>query len=219
VTAVSALAERLSVTEIPLVTGVRTNLFGLFATVATVMFCGTARYAERRRARADDHVAVGIRRDDEKVRRRRAEQRVTARRRGHVRLTRIGIRNDPVGTPSRVIETVLVWPETIVCATVFCESALPVPAGAVVGDEGERIVAERRIATSVQTGVAPKDGVEQSPPDGVRFCATGEAPLTLIVIDCVAGERYFGRRRVAWPVCGGRVDPNRNGHRGGRNRG
>ena len=56
------------------------------------------------------------------------------------------------------------------------------------------------IATSVQTGVAPKDGVEQSPPDGVRFCATGEAPLTLIVIDCVAGERYFGRRRVAWPV-------------------
>jgi hypothetical protein len=49
-------------------------------------------------------------------------------------------------------------------------------------------------ATSVHTGVAPKEGVEQFPPAGVRFCATGVPPLMLMVIDCVAGERYAGRR-------------------------
>jgi hypothetical protein len=46
----------------------------------------------------------------------------------------------------------------------------------------------------VHTGVAPNDGVEQFPPLAVSVCATGAPPLMLIEIDCVAAERYAGRR-------------------------
>jgi len=44
-------------------------------------------------------------------------------------------------------------------------------------------------ATSVQTGVAPNDGVAQFPPEGVRLWVIGVPPFTLIAIDCVAGDR------------------------------
>jgi hypothetical protein len=55
-------------------------------------------------------------------------------------------------------------------------------------------------AMSVQTVVALNGGVEQSPPAGVRLCATGVPPLMLIVIDCVAGDRYAGLRFAAGDV-------------------